>query len=291
MHRSGTSALTQALRSMGAYAGPPEALDFHHENLPLRQVNDAVLHTFAGTWMGPPLLEGDWWTSPALEPVRSTARVEVETMLSSPVNVWKDPRTCLTLPFWLATIEANVVLVLIRRHPSEIVDSLVARDQLTRAHALALWERYVSAAIGHAQGHRVAVVDYGTLIEDGDATLRALRATLGDWGVPLGSHNEPASGIEPALRNHHHRDASLGPSATESQIGLLEILRSLPAVSDSFEAPPLPAPSDFSTELLAAYARATYCEQSFARFKRSRSKLARQLWSATMSARRRDWRS
>ncbi len=66
--------------------------------------------------------------------------------------VWKDPRTCVLLPFWSAVLEQRAAYVLVVRHPFEVSDSLARRNGCTPLLSLALWERYTRQAMLGAAG-------------------------------------------------------------------------------------------------------------------------------------------
>jgi hypothetical protein len=61
--------------------------------------------------------------------------------------VWKEPRTCLTLPFWRDVIRDSPVVVFVHREPLEVFLSLHCRDDLGKAHGLALWERHIRCGL------------------------------------------------------------------------------------------------------------------------------------------------
>ena len=105
MHRSGTSAFTDAIGSLGASLGDPRSLKKHIENIPLRQLNEHLLRSAGGAWDAPP--PTGWLDlgidEALLEEGRRTVREQFGDHAQSAgtaVAVWKDPRTCMTLPFW-----------------------------------------------------------------------------------------------------------------------------------------------------------------------------------------------
>ncbi len=261
MHRSGTSATTRALGLLGASMGPLPNMGKFWENQPMRRVNEELLEVFGGGWECPPVLTDDWVASPEAERLlplaRDTLRAEFD---DAPVMVWKDPRTCITLPFWRQVFDEDPVVVLIHRHPIEVAGSLLTRNHLARGHAFALWERFNADALQNSVGLPTVVIEYQPLVEDPITTMAELAAALSEWGVSL--PNDPATtDMELTPQRRHHQadsgDAFDDPLATESQCELFALLREVDGMSDRFALPrPIPEPHPLSVELLALAALA-----------------------------------
>src|SRR3954462_4719838 len=102
MHRSGTSCLAGTLQDCGLYLGEvyewrPFNLKGNRENQRIMDVNDAVLNLSDGAWNRPPTqLRWDDACSAERDAI-------VRGMREASTGPWgfKDPRTLLTLPFWL----------------------------------------------------------------------------------------------------------------------------------------------------------------------------------------------
>ena len=140
--------------------------------------------------------------------------------------VWKDPRTCMTLPFWLELLDEPPVIVFIHRHPVEVTSSLRTRNSLTTAHGFALWERFNGDALRHSVGLRTIVFEYGALLADPHGNMARLVDALNGWGVHL--PNDPATTDMELTPKRRHHEASAGvfddPASTESQRELYTIL-------------------------------------------------------------------
>lgn len=256
MLRSGTSATTRALGRLGASMGSPQSMGMFWENQPLRRVNRALLDAFGGDWESPPVLPEGWVTSPEAQALLPQARQTLAAEFGSdPVMVWKDPRTCITLPFWLEVFDEEPVVVFIHRHPVEVAQSAETRNQLTRGHGLAVWERFNGDAIGNSVGLPTVVIEYEPLVEDPIGTMTALAATLDQWGVTL--PNDPTTTDMELTPKRRHHQADVGhvfddPIATASQRDLFALLRELDGTSERFALPrPVPAPDPLSVELIA----------------------------------------
>jgi len=252
MHRSGTSALTRAIGALGAEMGPSSELRKNWENLPLRQVNEQLLTMGQGTWDAPP--SQGWLTPDTARPYVYLARSTLEKQFgSASVMVWKDPRTCVTLPFWLEVL-VDPVFVLVHRHPSEVTSSLQARNNLGPAHCYAIWERYNADALRAATGHPTVVLAYDRLVTDPEDSLAGVRTALADFGVEL--PHDPATtdhGLRADARHHTSaRPDAIDPDlATASQQELFGILRDLPGSDKSLQpGRSVPDPHPISVEVL-----------------------------------------
>ncbi len=157
MHRSGTSCLTGCLQERGLYLGDvvnsaPNNLKGNKENLEFRALNDDVLKFNNGSWDRPPQ-QLSWTTD------FSRRRDSLfEGFQGNKVWGFKDPRTLLTLPFWMAAdIELNWVATF--RHPLAVAASLEARKGLLPATpSLELWKAYNLRLLQHVQQTETALV-------------------------------------------------------------------------------------------------------------------------------------
>ena len=253
MHRSGTSAITRALGLLGAEMGPASHMGHTWENKPLRNVNARLLDAGKGAWDTPPLAD-DWLDTVPAEGLVDVARERFEAEFGgADIAVWKDPRTCLTFPFWAPVLgESDTVIVLIYRHPFEVARSLETRNKARHGGSFALWERYNREALRFAAGRPTTVIGYGDILEDPQAVMAGLAANLRAWGVDL--PNDPATTdmeLQQSER-HHVSDTAVTDLdvATESQRAIFEALRSLDGPHDSFVPPELPAANPLSLEIL-----------------------------------------
>ena len=183
MHRSGTSALTRIVNLIGVYLGPQSSLAVepahdnekgHWEHKEIVLINEAILKRYGGSWHEPPILPGGWETSPALNDLRNDARKLLEDQFA---NValwgWKDPRTCLTLPFWQHLV-SNIYYILCFRNPVDVSRSLEHRDSLPSETSFRIWLSYVTSALKNTEGKPRLIVFYEDMIEDPDAALDCL---------------------------------------------------------------------------------------------------------------------
>ena len=112
MHRSGTSAVTRIVNLLGAGLGPDDDLltEFdnpagHWESIRLNRCNDRILAAFGRSWDFPPWLDPGWEHSPRATRLLPDMAETFTGVYSSDPWVWKDPRTCLTLPLWRRVLD------------------------------------------------------------------------------------------------------------------------------------------------------------------------------------------
>ncbi|MFE6684872.1 sulfotransferase family protein [Streptomyces sp. NPDC057743] len=251
MHRSGTSAVTRAVNLLGVPTCVPSDLTpaglgnqrGHWESRSLVQFNNALLNALGrSSWCPPPL---DAWAGgphlPDLPPER--ARRLLERLHPTPQWVWKDPRTSLTLPFWLAALhDLPLALVLCVRDPLEVAASLRRRDGTPWKVALCMWERYLRHALAAAAGRPVLVTRYETLLADPVKWARTAEGFL----APLGARitwrpelpEELRAFVDPAL--HHETTPPDEAPPTPGQRALYAALLRHEGPTERFRPPELP---------------------------------------------------
>lgn len=152
-HRSGTSMMMQALKGAGLVIGddllPPGASnpDGHFEDRAIVRLHDAILHDQQGSWYSPPQD-----TSCISDEHTAALRDALEPYLAQQLP-WgfKDPRTCLFLPWWQNQLP-EYRQVFIYRNPLDCMRSLQTRQAQEliyhperNAKALFFWENPDSA--------------------------------------------------------------------------------------------------------------------------------------------------
>ena len=149
MHRSGTSTVAQLLYRCGLYLGDEKNLlafghanpDGHWENKHFIRINEDILRAYDAGWDLPPHLGPDWQRAEELRPQREEAKRLLDKFQGHEPWGWKDPRSSLTLPFWLDLLpDARTVVCL--RNPVEVALSLQKRRKSSVAFGLNLWRIY-----------------------------------------------------------------------------------------------------------------------------------------------------
>ena len=181
MHRNGTTMVAEALNSAGVYAGA--ICDHNREALYAVDLNERMLEAAGGKWWQPP-------TNDALEQALANFQPELDSthLYAAHLKVksgktwrqkmhysgpWliKDPRLCLTLPWWLKRFPEAKVIWVLRDEPS-VVSSLLrrqeksdeAQSELDAAKALELHRTYNAQASATLKAMGWITVPYATKI-------------------------------------------------------------------------------------------------------------------------------
>ena len=186
MHRSGTSAVSRIVGLLGADLGPegsglepnPHNPRGFWEHSSIVALNDEILSHFRGGWDNPPDFPDGWATSPALGDIRQRARTLLRSDFGdSALWAWKDPRTCLTIPFWQQLLPP-IDYVLCVRDPVAVARSLQRRDGFSIEKSARLWLTYTASALRWTSGRRRLVVFYEDVMQDADRELERIAAFL-----------------------------------------------------------------------------------------------------------------
>jgi hypothetical protein len=185
MHRSGTSMIASLLHQCGLDLGPHD--DFlkpaannpegFWESRSFLRLNDALLKQHGGTWDCPPPWKGEGWIhEPSLRALRTKARKLVRHFDGREPWGWKDPRNCLTLPFWRTLLPEMKVLICVR-NPLAVAESLHVRDQLSYTESFDLWLSYNRSVLAAAPVERRLITHCESYLDDPRGELRRVL----DW--------------------------------------------------------------------------------------------------------------
>jgi len=213
MHRSGTSAITRLIASMGAHVAPEHLLlPASHDNpkgfferTDVLALNRAILASQNCNWYQ---VSGFDSTRPLPPELEKPMRACVQQLENHAPFVVKDPRFCLTLPYWLPFFSTPPTLVLAVRHPAAIAHSLQRRNDMPPEHGLALWEQYITHALHHLRGLNVVRCDFDSLLSDPENTARSLHAALAHTTLTPPHPLE----IDPSLAHAAPGDIALSPA-------------------------------------------------------------------------------
>ena len=229
MHRSGTSALTRMLGSLGCRL-PKTLLEPNEynalgywESSEISELNDAILKSAGSSWDDWEAFHQGWYASLVADEFRDHARTVLENEFGdSRLFVLKDPRVCRLLEFWidaLKDIAAAPVIAVTIRNPLEVAASLHHRDMIDPSIGLLLWLRHVLAAEATSRDSRRVFVRYEDLLGNWAETAIRLGRELGViWPKDSSSSEmEIESYLTPSQRHHARDDDAIFHSPSVSR--------------------------------------------------------------------------
>jgi len=187
MHRSGTSLVSRILNILGVYLGPeahimqpgPDNPKGYWEHYMLTALNDEILARLGGSWHEVPVFPAGWEISSELADLRQRARAILqEDFATADLWGWKDPRTCLTLPFWQRLLPPMRYVICLR-NPVDVSRSLERRNNFPFEKGVQLWLTHVTSALRHTTGQPRLFVFYEDLMEDWPTEIKRLANFLG----------------------------------------------------------------------------------------------------------------
>jgi hypothetical protein len=210
MHRSGTSTVAQLLCRLGLYLGREEDLfapgpsnpEGYWENKHFVRINEDLLNDLGAGWDFPPDTEPGWQRDERLQPRREAAESLMREFREHGRWGWKDPRNCLTMPFWLDLLpDARVVVCL--RNPVEVVLSLRKRGNASLPFGLNLWRTYNERLLADLPEDKYIVTHYESYFQ---RPQQELRRVLDFCGMPASDQliSQVRSRVIKGLRNHFY---------------------------------------------------------------------------------------
>ena len=220
MHRSGTSALTRVLNLAGAELNEP-LLELapdnpagHWESERVLDLHIAIHRVLRLDWRDwRPLDFGRLDRNAFAELVAPLARFLREAFAATPLFAIKDPRLCRLMPLWRAAFDEagmGMRVVVTSRHPLEVAQSLLARNEMPVEETLAVWLRYVLDAERGSRGVARSWTSYEALLGDWRAVLDRIGRDLGiAWPGRNATTEALADDFLDRSLRHHDADAAL----------------------------------------------------------------------------------
>jgi hypothetical protein len=166
-----------SLENAGVFLGEVSRINRHNakgnqENLDIVGLNDDVLRANRGAWDRPPA--SVQWGS-ALQARRDHL---IEHYAEHEVWGFKDPRTVLTLPFWLEALP-QMTMVATFRNPTAVAGSLAKRGNWPHEKGVQLWVAYNRILRELIEQRAIPLISFDLPQEEYLARLRILFARLG----------------------------------------------------------------------------------------------------------------
>ena len=224
MHRSGTSLIARVVNLLGFFLGPEEHLmklgpdnpAGYWEHQLLTDLNDEILARLGGSWHEPPSFPPNWKDSSELADLRQKAQALIQEEFGARPWGWKDPRTCLTLPFWQRLLP-KMGYVICLRNPVDVAHSLERRNGFSYQKSADLWLTYIKSALGHTTGQSRLLLFYEDFMANWRQELQRLARFLG------ASRQIRKTDVQRALkefvrRDLHHNRTSLLDAINEPEL-------------------------------------------------------------------------
>jgi len=232
-HRSGTSAIAGAVAQLTKanfgqllMQAQYDNQQGFYENEKIVAINDAILAELFRSWDDPRPMDIGLLNSTRLDYLRSRAQKVIQDEFDkSEVIAIKDPRLCLTFPFWdtiLKTEGYSPRVILTHRKIEEIVASLMSRELLSQEYAYLLTAMYALHAERYTRDHQRIWIDYNRVITE----KKYLNLRLGSFLSNIELTLNVDSGLDASYKNsNEHASLELfGDSRYESiSLALKEI--------------------------------------------------------------------
>jgi hypothetical protein len=223
MHRSGTSLVARLTNLLGVNLGDeseivvaaPDNPRGFWEHPRFRTLNDELLARLGVSWDTVETLPPAWQDDPSLNDLREQARSAIEIFAGEPIWGWKDPRTCVTLPFW-QPLAPPMRYVICLRSVLDVAHSLADRNGLTINSGAKLWFHYTASALERTSGApRICIFSEDVVSNPREQAGRLSRFIHGDDRPAAIETNEIGEAVDAEL--HHHR-SSLADVAGEAAL-------------------------------------------------------------------------
>jgi hypothetical protein len=205
MHRSGTSMLIGTLEEAGVYLGEVLGDSFEYNRKGLLEpaavlhMQEDLLNVNGGSWRSPPA-RIEWKT------LHFAVRdLFVESRARHPVWAFKDPRTLFTVEGWESALP-SLEKIGIFRHPLEVADSLLHRNNLSTQQGLEIWKKYNQRLLMLHARAPFPVVEFRQSADESRQSLSRLLETL---RLPRRLQPSELTFFEEGIRQHAATDIDL----------------------------------------------------------------------------------
>jgi glycosyltransferase involved in cell wall biosynthesis len=187
--RSGLSAVTKVLESLGVHFGPglvsaPTDGSRRSPEDQEREINDSLLTHLGSGCDRLTSVTSDVPLDSTILHLRTKAFQLISNRLTKDDGIWglKDPRTCRLLDFWnkvFSALDGQVSFVLTVRNPASVAASLAAKDAIPAEKGYFLWLQHVLPSVLLTGGAQRLVVDYDELLGNPRHQIARISARLG----------------------------------------------------------------------------------------------------------------
>ena len=185
----------------------------------ITDLNDEILSRLGGSWHEAPAFSQGWTNAPELADIRNRAQTLIEEEFATEkLWGWKDPRTCLTLPFWQGLLPPMQYVICLR-NPIDVARSLERRNSFSLETGVNLWSTHVKSALEHSAGQPRIFVFYEDFIGDCQGESKRLSRFLGE--PKLTEQPDVQTAIQEFIEEElqHHR-ASIVDAIADPELAL-----------------------------------------------------------------------
>ncbi|WP_319549661.1 hypothetical protein [Desulfogranum marinum] len=213
MHRSGTSALTGLLNTLGVELGEkllsplvdnPKGF---FENQRVYDLNERFIQQCGFRWDDPFFFGQEWLEEKTTTLFKEEIKqfLEKEFQGASLFSI-KDPRISILFPLWREACEGSDILpvcILPIRHPVEVAKSLQVRNGFSLNKGINLWMNHTLAAEKNSRGCRRVFLSFNQLVNEPECVVEQLIEVFRLDDVIPDDYLERARGFVDKKLKHH----------------------------------------------------------------------------------------
>jgi len=191
MHRSGTSAITRSLTTLGVSLGDnlyPAAQDNPKgfwEDKACLQINERLLGQLGLAYdsfgPSPDFMKKLHDNSAIKTLIHEATDIIKEKLNQFDLYGFKDPRTSRLLPFWkivFQNIGCTPLYVITVRHPTSVTQSLLSRNGISLEKSYTLWLEHTLFALMETQECQRVIVDYDLFMDNPTHEIQRIAKSL-----------------------------------------------------------------------------------------------------------------
>lgn len=189
MHRSGTSVITRGLKALGVDLGDdllPPIVGVNEkgywEDREIYFLNESLLAKLESSWNKLGIFDSSLFSGDKFQAERCEAIELLKKKIKrDQIFAFKDPRTCLLLPFWqpvFRILGLDVSYLVCIRNPLDVANSLLKRDNFDLQKGLFLWAKHQIDSIRYTKNSKRVFVSYRKMMLNPEDQLKRISIDL-----------------------------------------------------------------------------------------------------------------
>lgn len=167
------------------------------------KIHDSILEVFDSSWQDIQQLPDEWWQSAIVADLKQQLLDLIcGEFVDQPIWAIKDPRLSLLAPLWLdicRQLNSDPKFIIMYRHPDEVAQSLLKRDDLMPEKSQLLWLYYSLFAEYNTRGYSRTFFAFEKLLRQDFCPLHALESTL---DIQFPERSRLNQFFDPALKHY-----------------------------------------------------------------------------------------